>query len=394
MHHSQRPQDWNSSARDAERHRPVTFYATEDIDQLISPVHLTRLDVRVDGSPRKHSPSDLWARVRRRLSLIDADNERIDREARFYARRSRHFAHVQQHAERYLYHVIEQIEKRGLPGEVALIPMVESGYVPTARSPSGAAGIWQFIASTGRRFGLHEDSWYDGRRDVQASTRAALDYLERLHRTFDGDWLLALAAYNAGPGTVLQAIKRNRSAGKPTDFWSLQLPAETRLYVPRILAIGRLVQEPEAYGLALRPLPNRPYFTAIEVHSQIDLAQAAKLASASPRELEHLNPGLKRGVTPPKGPHSLLVPVEHASALRRKLASLALSKNRGASGKSRYRVRRGDTLGEIAQNHGTTVAELQRANRLRGTTIRVGQTLVIPAAERGPADQTASAAAS
>jgi membrane-bound lytic murein transglycosylase D len=201
-----------------------------------------------------------------------------------------------------------------MPTDVALVPIVESAYRAEARSPGHAAGIWQLIPSTGRHLGLEQSAWYDGR-----PTRR-LDYLEALHERFDGDWLNAFAAYNCGEGMVERAIARNRRTGRGTDFWSLALPAETRGFVPKLIAVSKIVANPAGHKLSLRPIPDKPYLAEVEVGRQIRLTEAARLAGVSVEEMRRLNSGLIQSITAPSGPHRLAVPVDRAPAFRRRLA--------------------------------------------------------------------------
>jgi membrane-bound lytic murein transglycosylase D len=325
-----------------------------------------------DSAADEHS--DLWARIRVQMAMPLSDHPSVLALLDEYARHSRHLDQVFVRAERYLHFVMEEIERRELPAELALLPVVESSYEPHAFSNGHASGLWQFIPSTGAHFGLKQNWWYDGRRDVYASTVAALDYLEQLHARF-GDWLLALAAYNAGQGTVGRAIERNRKAGRPTTFWHLALPAETRRYVPKLLALGMLISDPERYGVDLPHIPNAPYFTAVEVGSQIDLALAARLAGIPMEELKYLNPGFKRWATDPEGPHRLLLPVQHAAVFEERLAEVPRERRMQWG---RHVVQRGETLGHIARRHGTTVATLRQINGLRGDMIRAGRDLIVP----------------
>jgi membrane-bound lytic murein transglycosylase D len=240
---------------------------------------------------------------------------------------------------------------------------------------SRAAGLWQFIPGTGVRFGLKQDWWYDGRRDVLESTRAALDYLQALHDQFDGDWLLAIAAYNVGELGVQRAIDYNRARGRPTDFWHLDLPAETRAYVPKLLAMKRLMAEPERYGLDFAPIPNEPYFAVIDTGSQLQLTVAAQLAGTSYEELVALNPGYNRWATDPSGPHRMLVPIDNADAFEAALATLA------PEDRMRYEdhvVARGETLPSIARQYGSSVAVLAKINDLPTARVVAGETLRIP----------------
>ena len=327
-----------------------------------------------DTAPARPQHDDLFDRIRAGYALIDVDHPSVTREVTWYARHPQYLDRTMRRGGRYLYHIVEQIEARGMPLELALLPVVESAFNPVALSRARASGLWQFIPATGRRYGLKQNVYYDGRRDVIEATRAALDYLEFLSAEFGGDWLLAVAAYNTGENNVRRAIARNQAAGKPTDFFSLKLPRETRAYVPKLLAMRRLVGEPQAYGLQFTPIPNEPYFAVVDSGGQIDLQVAAELAGVPRDEFLALNPGFLRGVTDPDGPHRLLVPVSQAEQLAVNLAELPESKRIRVA---YHRVQRGDTLGAIARRHGVTVAEIQASNRLRGTMIHPGQELLI-----------------
>jgi membrane-bound lytic murein transglycosylase D len=255
---------------------------------------------------------DLWARIRDGYAIPDHNNARVKQQfsayaGRFsaYAGRKDYWLRVSERATPYLHLIVEAIDERGLPQELALLPVVESGFQPFAYSHGRAAGIWQFIPATGRHYGLKQNWWYDGRRDVTAATEAALDYLTYLNEMFDGDWLLALAAYNAGEGTVSRAIKRNRQAGRATDYWSLDLPRETMHYVPRLLAVSEIVAHPERHDIALTPISNEPAVAVVDLEHQVDLALAAELAEIDIETLYALNPGFNRWATAPEGPHRL-----------------------------------------------------------------------------------------
>jgi len=231
------------------------------------------------------------------------------------------------------------------------------------------------MPATGRYFGLKQDWWYDARRDPIASTQAALDYLQKLHDRFDDDWLLAMAAYNAGGGTVARAIDANLAKGKPTDFWSLKLPAETRQYVPRILALSRIIADPQRYDIALPKIDNDPRFTKVEIGEQLDLKVAAKLAGMPAEELIRLNAGFNRWATHPEGPHYILLPVDKVEGFLENLSRLPPDERLRWT---RYRIRPGDTLSGIARKHGVTVSALMQANHLRDHRIRAGKDLIIP----------------
>lgn len=324
-------------------------------------------------------PLDLWQRIRQGFRLQIPNTPRVTTHVNWYARHPEHLRRVEERARPYLFFITEELERRNMPLELALLPIVESAYQPFAYSPGRAAGIWQFIPSTGRMFGLKQNWWYDGRRDIVAATHAALDYLQQLADRFDGDWELALAAYNSGAGTVGKAIRRNRKQGKPTDFWSLKLPRETRGYVPRLLAVAKVIRQPGRYGITLEEMPNQPYFARIDVQAQLDLALAADMAGISIEELYRLNPGFNRWATDPEGPHHINLPVVAVERFSERLEKL--DPERRLRWK-RYRIRSGDNLGGIARRHGTTVAVLQQVNHLKGSRIRAGRHLLIPLSSR------------
>ncbi len=325
--------------------------------------------------------SDIWSRIRAGFSLdLDNDNPRIQAELNWFGQHQNYIDRVVQRASLYLYHVVDELERNDVPLEMALLPIVESAYDPFAYSHGRASGMWQFIPGTGKMYGLKQNWWYDGRRDIRASTAAAIQYLSELAKRYDGDWELALAAYNAGQGNVDRAIRRNKKQGKATDFWSLQLPRETRAYVPRLLAVAKIVADPEAYNVRLEPVANQPYFHAVNIGSQIDLAEAARLATVSMEDLYRLNPGFNRWATDPRGPFELLLPVANADPFTEKLAELDSSERVLWQ---QYKVVSGDNLGSIALRHKTNVSAIKRANQLSGNTIRIGQTLIIPGPSEG-----------
>ncbi|MDH5591563.1 MAG: transglycosylase SLT domain-containing protein, partial [Gammaproteobacteria bacterium] len=251
---------------------------------------------------------DLWQRIRDGFAIsqpnLHADTQR---QLQWFVNHPDYINRVVERARPYLHYIVDEIERRDMPLEIALLPVVESGFQPFAYSHGRAAGIWQFIPGTGRLYGLKQNWWYDGRRDIIESTRAALDYLQKLHNDFD-DWQLALAAYNCGEGTVGRAIRRNKKAGKGIDFWSLDLPKETSAYVPKLMAVSELIKHPEKYELTLSSIDNSPFLTVVDVGGQIDLALAAKLAEISVDEMYQLNPGFNHWATTPDGPHRLVIP--------------------------------------------------------------------------------------
>lgn len=329
---------------------------------------------------------DLLDRIRAGFELKDVVDERVDREEQWYTNHPEYMDRTFRRAERYLYYIVSELEARKMPLELALLPVVESAFNPTALSRARASGLWQFIPSTGRRFGLKQNVYYDGRRDIVESTRAALDYFQFLAQEFNGDWDLAIAAYNSGELNVTRAIERNRAKGLPTDFFSLELPRETEAYVPKLLAMRRIINDPKAHGLAFGSLQNQPYFVKVDVKGQIDLALAAELANMSQEDFLAINPGFKRGVTGPNGPHHLLIPVQNEKVFMEKLAALPPNKRVRTVF---YRVRRGDTLSTIAVRYGMSVRELMRLNHLHSKTIYPGSELVLRGAHI-PATVTAS----
>jgi membrane-bound lytic murein transglycosylase D len=325
-------------------------------------------------------PADLWARLRQEFTLPEQDNERVRVQRNWYAKHPQYMQRVTERSRRYARHIYQEVSRRNMPAEIALLPIVESAYDPFAYSHGRAAGLWQFIPATGKRFGLKQDWWYDGRRDLLDSTNAALDYLQYLNKRFKGDWLLALAAYNSGEGTVSKAVRRNLKKGKPATFWDLKLPKETRAYVPKLIALKQLVDTPEAYGIELRPLPNEPYFEIVNIGGQVDMAVAANLAGIELEALYRLNPGFNQWATPPKGPHRLLIPVDHASGFRQAIASLPPEKRVQWV---RHKIKNGDSLGTIAKRYHTTVSALKAANGVNGTSIRAGKHLLVPVSSQG-----------
>src|SRR5687767_3129872 len=332
-----------------------------------------------DGAPLPEG-GDLFERIRKGYSIADVDHPSVDMEMRWFANHPDYLDRTFKRGERYLHHIVGEIEARGMPLELALLPVVESAFNPVAYSRARASGLWQFIPDTGRRYGLKQNWYYDGRRDVMASTNAALDYLQFLVDEFDGDWLLAVAAYNCGEARVAREVRKNLAAGKPTDYFSLKLPRETRAYVPKLLAMRRIVGDPTSHGLAFAPIPNQPYFAKVDVGGQLDLHVAAELADLPKEEMLALNPAFNHWVTDPDGPHHILVPLDRHERFAAGIAGLPPEERVRIV---YHRVRRGDTLGGIADKYGISVGALKTANKIRGTTIHPGQELLIAAAPKG-----------
>lgn len=335
------------------------------------------------------SHETVWPRIQAGFRLEShLDHKGLQAELAWYAKHKNYIQRVMKRSEPFLHYILSEAEKRDLPAELVLLPIVESAFQPFAYSHGRAAGIWQFIPATGRLYGLKQDWWYDGRRDIYASTQAALKYLKNLNKLFKGDWLLALAAYNSGSGTVQRAVKRNKRLGKPTDFWHLKLPKETRSYVPKLLALKELISRPEKYEITLRCIPNVPGFKRVDAGSQIDLALAADLAEIDLDTLYNYNPGYNRWATPPEGPHQLILPVDAADNLSANLKTLD-TKDRISW--KRHRIKNGETLSQIAVKYNSTVKHLRKVNRIRGNNIRAGKHLLIPVASRKRSDYVLSA---
>ena len=333
---------------------------------------------------------DLLARLRAGFSIDVEMNDQIRTHLNWFVKHPEYLDRVFTRAQRYMPYIVEEIESRGLPLELALLPIVESAYDPFAYSHGRAAGLWQIIPGTAKRFGIRQNWWYDGRRDVVDSTEGALSYLAYLNKLMDGDWLLAVASYNSGEGNVMRSMRRNRSRSLPTDFWNLKLPKETSMYVPKLLALVELVREPSAYGIELPELLDAPQFAQTEIGGQLDLALAAELAGVDVDTLYAFNSGFNHWATDPEGPHRLVLPVEVAETFNTALA--ALPEDERVRWK-RHNVRSGETLSEIANKYRTTIAAIKNANGISGNTIRAGSYLTVPVASKPLTEYSLSAAA-
>lgn len=324
--------------------------------------------------PETLQDENLWFRIRNGLQLAELDSPLTQVHVDWYAKRPDYVSRMLDRSRPYLYHIVEEVQKRGMPMEIALLPMVESAFNPQAYSRSHAAGIWQFIPSTGRNYGLKQNVWYDGRRDVTAATQAALDYLQKLYMDFDS-WELALAAYNCGEGCVSRAIQKNASQGKSTDYLSLQLPAETRHYVPKLMAVKKLVLEPENFGVELVDIPNTPYFTQVSINSgAMDVRSAAKLAGLTVDEFLSLNPAFPRKLIKAGDDVSVLVPVDHAETFQANL------ENGEWDSWHPVTAHKGMTVAQIAEQFGTTPQRISEHNKLhlsRGKLVK-DQTILVP----------------
>ncbi len=323
---------------------------------------------------------DLWAHLNASQAIVVADNPRIHAQLTWFTGHQAYIDRMTARASRYLAYTVAQAEARHMPIELALLPIIESAYDPFAVSSAQAAGIWQFVPGTAQVYGLRQSWWYDGRRDIIDSTGAAYTFLSDLYRKYH-DWNLVLAAYNAGPGIVDRAIARNQAANLPTDYWSLDLPAETMAYVPRFLAVVDIVRHADRYGVHLTPIVDQPYFRVITLNKPIDLKAAAQ-AGCDAQELTLLNPGLKHAASDPQGPLRLLVPAQTASSFDLALQQLPAPERMLTQ---RYRVRRGDTVYHIARHFDMDVAQLLSLNHLHRLRLHRGQTLTVMAQNGDPA---------
>lgn len=357
-----------------------TSIANSSVDELDDDYNDDGYQPTLSLKPQKpqlkpEQATDLWQRIRLDLRFLDYEHPRISHEIQRLQRNPGALNILLSRSEPYLHYIIEQVEHHNLPREIALLPAVESGFRPFAYSRNGAAGLWQFMPATGRMLGLHQHWWYDGRRDVTSSTKAALKYLMSLNKRLDGNWLYALAAYNAGAGTVGRAIRKARKNNQPEDYWSLKLPTETRDYIPRLIALAKVIKDPVKYGVSLPKLANRPYFAVTESRKQIDLQVAADLADVTLQDFLNLNPAFNRGVTHPDSNKRLLVPVN--KRLKFNAALAALPDNHRLRWRQ-HKIRRGETLIKIARQYNVTVNSIRQANKISGSRIRINQNLLIP----------------
>ncbi|MCQ9050536.1 lytic transglycosylase [Vibrio diabolicus] len=337
-----------------------------------------------NDTPKVLSPQeqeDVWQRIAMQLEMDIPNHKKVDYYRTWYLKHPNHLYTVSKRATPFLYMITKRIEERGLPMELALLPVVESSFDAFAYSHGSAAGLWQFVPGTGKMMGLEQNYWYDGRRDVAAATDAALDYLVQLNERFDGSWEHAIAAYNSGGGRVSSAIRKNKKLGKPTDFFSLDLPKETSSYVPKLLALADVIANQDKYGLNIPAIPNKPVLTLVDPKEQLDLAIAADYAGIGVKELQSYNPAYNQWSTAPEGPHQLLIPVEKKETFLTKV-----EKNRGKGMKvARYKVKSGDSLSVLANKYGTTTKVIRRANGLSNNNIRIGQYLLIPTSTKDDA---------
>ncbi|MEK6212168.1 MAG: transglycosylase SLT domain-containing protein [Pseudomonadota bacterium] len=325
-------------------------------------------------TPALQAAASLWERIRSGFAMPEIESALVARHEAWYLNHPDYTQRMIERSRLYLYYIVDEVEKRGMPMEVALLPMIESGYNPGAYSHAHAAGIWQFIPSTGRRYGLQQNWWYDGRRDVLAATRAALDYLQQLHAQFD-DWPLALAAYNWGENGVARAIAQNRAKRKPTDYHSLRVPRETRNYVPKLQAVKNIIANPHGVGFPLEGIPDQPYFTTVTTAGHIDMQIAARLAEMSEDDFRSLNPGHTRPVITSNGSRTLLLPIDKAGIFNANLKDY----DQPLVSWQTYTLKKHETLEQVAEQFGISTARLKEINGInRHLTVAAGRTLLVP----------------
>lgn len=344
-------------------------------------IHRNASNAVLKQNPNPNPTGNLWTTLPSGFEIeFSENNPAIQEQIQWFIQHQGYLDRTTQRAAPYMYLIYDQAKQRGLPTELVLLPIIESAYYPFAYSSAGAAGLWQLMPGTATKFGLKRDAWYDGRRDIFASTTAALDYLNYLGNYFNDNWLLAIAAYDGGEGTIQNAIRRNAREGKPTDFWSLPLHAETRAYVPRLLALAAIVRHPDRYPIKLPAISDQPYLGQVDVGTQMKLKDAADLAGMSLSELKTLNPGYNRFTTDPKGQvHKLLLPLEKINNFKASLGltDTTLTESNQPIGLGQYRVQENETLEQIAERFHTTSEQLKQTNQLNDT-VSAGTLLQIP----------------
>jgi membrane-bound lytic murein transglycosylase D len=365
----------SESSPSAEALSPIALISSDKRSELNQAAVDTTLSQSTDVSNdlvMTQETEDLWQYMRAKFAFKAKKHRRITQITDRLRHNDYHFRVLAERAQPFLHIIVTALEKRNLPMELSLLPMIESGFQPTAVSHRHAAGLWQIIPPTGRHLGLKSNRWYDGRYDIHASTEAALDYLEYLHQSFHGDWFLALAAYNAGEGRVRRAIRINKRLGKPIDYWNLRLPSTTRLYVPKLLALANVIKNPDQYQVHLPKIPNSPHLVSVEVSPRMRLAELATLAEVTLRKIKHFNTALRRDLTPPDSPYNLWLPPKNADVLVQRLDNYTKLRN------DYHVVRRGDTLYGIARDYQLSYHDLARWNNIDVNDLLMpGQKLLI-----------------
>lgn len=358
----------NVASTPAESSAPAVPVAEEAETQAPAPIREAMI---VAPEP---APADVWQRIRDGYAMKELNSPLIKRHEKWYASHPDYVLRMSERGRRYLFYIVEEVERRGMPMEIALLPMIESAFNPGANSIASASGIWQFIPSTGRHFGMEQNWWHDGRRDIIGATNGALDYLQKLHDQF-GDWELALAAYNWGENGVARAQASNRKRKKSTDYLSLKMPRETRNYVPKLMAVKNIISDPARYGLTLTDIPDEPYFDAVATNQHMDVKVAAELADISIEEFMALNPSHNRPVILQGTTEVLLLPVDKVETFRDNLSKT----NQRLVSWQPYESKKGERFGDIAERFGLTLTELRSANGLsKFAQESNGQTLLVP----------------
>lgn len=335
-------------------------------------------------------PADLWQRIRNGFAMPDLEDRRVAQQQAWLLNRPATLKIALQRSRRYLHHIVEELERRGMPTELALLPVIESSYNPQAYSHARALGMWQFIPSTGKNYNLKQNWWLDERRDILASTSAALDYLQYIYQ-LSGDWHLALASYNWGEGAVARAVAKNQARGLPTDYLSLKVPEETRYYVPKLQAVKNIIAQAAQFGFDLEPIPNAPYFGTVDVADHLDVRTAADLAGIPLTEFIALNPAYSRPVIPGTGDNPLVLPADKVQHFLDNLRAHAEA-NKPLSNWQLHTLAPKETLDRVAKRHGIPVARLKQLNGIgKRTKIAAGMTLLIPGRDVVQADTLAAA---
>jgi membrane-bound lytic murein transglycosylase D len=350
----------------------------EGITPVIHPQELVAVPLPKLAEADDQEVTDVWQYIADNLEFsVPIDRPRLESQKRWFLKHPDYMRRVSERARPFLYYIVQQLETQDIPLDIALLPIVESAFDPMAYSHGAASGMWQFISSTGKRFGMPQTWWYDGRRDVIASTQGAIDYLKYLNEMFDGDWMHALAAYNSGEGRVQRAIRKNKRAGKSTDFWSLDLPRETRAYVPKLLALADILKNGEKYNFNWPTIDYAPVIQIVDVESQLDLAMASQMASLTLAELKALNPGFNHWATDPDGPHQLVLPIDKVEGFS---LALAGTPEQDRISWARHRVKSGDSIGEIAQKYRTSIGVIKRVNNMSNNIVYINDYLLVPVA--------------
>jgi membrane-bound lytic murein transglycosylase D len=330
------------------------------------------LDMMLLNTSLLRNGDNVWERLREGFQMQEVNSELVKSQIRYYARRPDLLKRTLGRSHKYLFYILNEVERRGMPTEIALLPMVESSFLPNATSPVGAAGLWQFMPMTGRHYGLEQTWWYDGRRDVTAATNAALDYLQTLYAQF-GDWSLALAAYNWGEGNLARSIARTEAAGLPVTYENIRMPAETRSYVPKLLAIRDLLTDPASYGVKLDKFPNKPYFVAVKADHHMDIALAARLAGITVDEFKALNPAFNLPVYAYKEGRQMLLPANRVQRFEANLAKW----DKPLLTWQVYTPNSSDTANQIADRAGMSITQFMSVNHLNGATLQPGRPVLV-----------------